>query len=74
MVPALEQGRSYIVTLKREGVTPDEAYFVVNGEAQLPSVVTLNIITEKEEVMNFSFADDMIFIPFNENQKKIKKI
>ena len=66
IVPSLEQGKTYTITLKSDGINSNEAYFVVNGEAQLPSVIMLNIITEKEEVMNLSLADDMIFIPYNE--------
>lgn len=61
--PVLEEGKSYAVSLKNDGISYDEnVYFIVDGEAQLPSVVTLNIITGRTEVMNLSLSEDLIYI------------
>lgn len=57
--PVLKQGQTYTLTLAEN----TDAVLVVNGVDQEVSIHTLNIVTEKGEVMNISLKDGMKFIP-----------
>lgn len=62
VVPVLEQGETYSLTLKDE----TGACIVVDGEVQPESVVTFNIVTEKDDVMNLKLNSDLKYLPVAE--------
>ncbi len=65
IIPELEKGKTYTLTLKNDVIngTDDGMCFVLDGKPQEESVYILNIVTEKEEVMNLEISDDVKYIP-----------
>lgn len=59
IIPEIEKGKTYTLKLAENS----GALIFADGKLQEETVTTLNIITEKEEVMNLSVAEDMIYIP-----------
>ncbi len=62
VIPQLQKGKTYTVRLTEDCT----AQYVIDGVEKGVTAKELTITTEKEEVLNLSVSDDIVFVPVKE--------